>query len=106
MSASGGTGAAQFAVSTSGTLVYLTGSGDNNVMPIAWMDRTGQTTVMHSMPIDWSELKRDVRGDVFNVTNAIQRLARMKKDPWADFFTTKQTITRGMMTRVRPVSRR
>jgi bifunctional non-homologous end joining protein LigD len=51
-------------------------------------------------PIAWEELARDVRRDYFNVKNVPERLAKLKKDPWADFFTVKQSITKAMMKKV------
>ena len=53
-----------------------------------------------SMPIAWEELKNDVRFDYFNVRNAGDRLARQKLDPWRDFTTIKQTITKAHGKRV------
>ena len=53
-----------------------------------------------SMPIDWSELDRDVRNDYFNVRNAAERLAARKHDPWADFFSVRQSITAAMRKRL------
>ncbi|HEX2830154.1 MAG TPA: DNA ligase D [Burkholderiales bacterium] len=51
-------------------------------------------------PIAWEELATDVRRDHFNVKNVPQRLAKMKKDPWADFFEVKQSITKAMLKKV------
>ena len=51
-------------------------------------------------PIDWSELKSDVRFDHFNIGNVPERLARLKADPWAKFFDTRQTITGAMRKRL------
>jgi bifunctional non-homologous end joining protein LigD len=53
-----------------------------------------------SVPIAWEELDRDVRFAYFNATNVPDRLARLKKDPWADFFDHRQTVTKAMITRV------
>jgi len=44
-------------------------------------------------PVAWPELIDDVRFDHFNLRNVRERLARQRHDPWADFFTTRQTIT-------------
>ena len=49
-----------------------------------------------AMPIEWSELKRDVRFAYFNLRNVPRRLAGTRADPWADFFTARQTITAAM----------
>lgn len=51
-------------------------------------------------PIDWKELDRDIRRDHFNVRNVPQRLAKLKKDPWAGFFDVRQSITKAMMKKV------
>jgi serine/threonine-protein kinase len=45
---------AQFAVSDTGTLVYLPGESTNNDPPISWMDRSGQTTPLLAKPTNWS----------------------------------------------------
>ena len=52
------------------------------------------------MPIAWEELAKDVRFDYFNVRNAEDRLTKQKRDPWRDFATTKQTITKAHAKRV------
>jgi bifunctional non-homologous end joining protein LigD len=44
-------------------------------------------------PIDWDELTGKTRPDMYNINNLPKRLDRLKKDPWADFFTTRQSIT-------------
>jgi bifunctional non-homologous end joining protein LigD len=49
-----------------------------------------------SVPIAWDELDdTDVRAR-FNVQNVPQRLKRLGEDPWADYATTRQTITAKM----------
>jgi bifunctional non-homologous end joining protein LigD len=53
-----------------------------------------------STPIAWSELDSDVRFDHFNLLSVQARLKKMKKDPWAGFFATRQTVTRAMFNRV------
>jgi bifunctional non-homologous end joining protein LigD len=47
-----------------------------------------------SVPLAWDELdpKDDVRAR-FSVQNVPQRLAALKKDPWADYWKTRQSIT-------------
>jgi bifunctional non-homologous end joining protein LigD len=44
-------------------------------------------------PIAWDELTAKTRPDMFNITNLPKRLDKLKKDPWADFFTVRQSIT-------------
>ena len=54
-----------------------------------------------SMPIAWDEIEGDdVRFDRFNLRNAEERLSKQKRDPWRDFLTTKQTITKAHGKRV------
>jgi len=53
-----------------------------------------------STPIAWEELKKDVRFDYFNVRNVPARLARLKRGPWDEFFTLRQTITKALMKRL------
>jgi bifunctional non-homologous end joining protein LigD len=49
-------------------------------------------------PIDWNELTSKTRPDMYNVNNLPTRLARLKADPWADFFSTRQSLTREVRT--------
>jgi len=53
-----------------------------------------------STPIAWTELKSDVRFDRFNLKTVLARLSTMKNDPWADFFRTRQAVTKAMFERV------
>ena len=53
-----------------------------------------------SMPIDWRELRTDVRFDHFNLRNAPARLKKQKVDPWKDFLATKQSLTKAMLKSV------
>ncbi len=50
-----------------------------------------------SVPLSWDELdpKDDIRAR-FNVLNLRQRLARLKSDPWADYWKSRQRITPAM----------
>jgi bifunctional non-homologous end joining protein LigD len=50
-----------------------------------------------SVPLAWEELdpKEDVRAR-FNLLNVRERLARLKADPWADYWKTRQRITGAM----------
>jgi bifunctional non-homologous end joining protein LigD len=51
-----------------------------------------------SVPISWDELHagEDVRTR-FNVRNVPQHLAKLRKDPWADYARTRQSITPKML---------
>jgi bifunctional non-homologous end joining protein LigD len=50
-----------------------------------------------SVPLEWNELdpKEDIRGR-FNLLNVPERLARLKRDPWAEYWKTRQRITPAM----------
>lgn len=45
-----------------------------------------------SVPIAWSELGSLKGADQYTVRNILQRLSRLKKDPWADIARTKQEL--------------
>ena len=47
-----------------------------------------------SMPIEWDDLEEDVRFDHFNLRNAEAIIGARKRDPWREFGTLKQTITK------------
>jgi bifunctional non-homologous end joining protein LigD len=54
-----------------------------------------------SVPLSWDELdpKHDLRKQ-FNVRNVPERLAKLRKDPWADYWKrkTRQAITKKMLS--------
>ena len=45
-----------------------------------------------SVPIDWSELGSLKSANQYTVQNLMQRLARLRKDPWAAIGRIKQTL--------------
>jgi serine/threonine protein kinase/Tol biopolymer transport system component len=49
-------GAAQMAVSASGTLAYLPGPSRTGSVPIHWLDRQGTVTPLRATPTNWTEL--------------------------------------------------
>ena len=46
-----------------------------------------------SMPIAWEELTPILRSDQFTLANVDDRLARLEKDPWAEYDTVRQRLT-------------
>jgi bifunctional non-homologous end joining protein LigD len=53
-------------------------------------------------PLRWDELSTKLKADAYTVANIGERLQRRGfKDPWADFFKLKQSITRTMLRDVR-----
>jgi bifunctional non-homologous end joining protein LigD len=51
-----------------------------------------------SVPVAWDELATDLRSDHFTIHNLQDRLDRLRKDPWKDYFKTRQRITRQMLS--------
>jgi bifunctional non-homologous end joining protein LigD len=54
-----------------------------------------------STPLDWQELGRtDIRGK-FTVLTVPKRLAKLTLDPWAEYSSTRQSITEAMWRALR-----
>jgi bifunctional non-homologous end joining protein LigD len=45
-----------------------------------------------STPLTWDELSDDIRPNHYTLTNLQQRLDHVAKDPWAGFFSIRQTM--------------
>ena len=52
-----------------------------------------------AVPISWEELDQ-VRGHSFTIRNLKKRLGSLKRDPWAEFFESRQSITAKAMRQV------
>ena len=90
------TGGAQFAVSASGTLVYLPGQSTSVGVPIHWMDHEGKTTPLRATPANWFNPRfapdgrrlalqiNDGQNDVWVYEWARDTLARLTFDPAND----------------------
>jgi bifunctional non-homologous end joining protein LigD len=50
-----------------------------------------------SVPLAWEELSPALHSNAYTVTNVRERLAALKQDPWADYFTLKQRLTAKML---------
>jgi bifunctional non-homologous end joining protein LigD len=55
-----------------------------------------------STPLAWSELSAKTRPEAFTVETVPKRLATLRKDPWADFFSVDQVITSRTATALAP----
>jgi serine/threonine-protein kinase len=55
VSAQPGRAAAQFAVSQTGALAYLTGLSVGNESPVLWLSRDGKTAPLRAMPSNWAD---------------------------------------------------
>lgn len=49
-----------------------------------------------SMPVAWSEIEHDVRGDYFNIDNAADAVVQRRADPWGDYERSRQTLSASM----------
>lgn len=49
-----------------------------------------------SMPVSWDELDRLKNAAQWTIVDARQHLSFQTTDPWADYWTTRQTLTAGM----------
>jgi bifunctional non-homologous end joining protein LigD len=47
-----------------------------------------------AVPIAWEELTSKTRPDMYHLKNLPARLGKLKKDPWADFFSKRQSLSR------------
>ncbi len=45
-----------------------------------------------STPLAWNELSTRIKSNTFTLNNLPKRLLQLKKDPWKDFYDTKQSI--------------
>ena len=53
-----------------------------------------------SVPLAWEELSPKTDPERFTPAAVIARLKKLKRDPWEDFYKSKQAITKGMMQAV------
>jgi len=53
-----------------------------------------------STPVTWDEIDEDIRGTHFNIHNVPERVAKQRKDPWKDYWTSKQSLTRTMINQM------
>ncbi len=72
--------------------------GATSVAPYSTRARKGATV---SVPIAWDELNARLRSDHFTVDNVPARLAKLKRDPWADLPNVRQSITASMVRRLK-----
>ncbi|HEX6751714.1 MAG TPA: DNA ligase D [Longimicrobium sp.] len=53
-----------------------------------------------SVPLSWEELSPKIRSEAFTPAAVIERLKKLTRDPWEDFYKTRQTITKQMKAAV------
>jgi bifunctional non-homologous end joining protein LigD len=67
------------------------GRGATAIGPYSTRARDGATV---AAPLRWEELKgQDNSGVLYNIESMINRVAKMKSDPWADYGKLKQRLT-------------
>jgi bifunctional non-homologous end joining protein LigD len=53
-----------------------------------------------STPVSWDEIDEDIRGTHFNLLNVPARVAKQRKDPWAGYWSAKQSLTKAMIKKM------
>ena len=53
-----------------------------------------------SVPLAWDELSPQLRSDHCTLSNLPRRLQQLDMDPWLDYVSGRQTITRSMLARL------
>ena len=72
--------------------------GATAIAPYSTRNRAGAPV---SVPIGWEELGPKITSDHFNIHNLPARLAKLKKDPWADIGSSKQAINASMLRQLK-----
>ncbi|HEX3659112.1 MAG TPA: DNA ligase D [Pirellulales bacterium] len=67
--------------------------GATSVAPYSTRSRPGATV---STPLEWDELTGKTDAGTFDIAALPKRLAKLKRDPWQNFFEVKQSITAAM----------
>eukprot|EP00456_Euglypha_rotunda_P066416 TRINITY_DN571_c0_g1_i12.p1 TRINITY_DN571_c0_g1~~TRINITY_DN571_c0_g1_i12.p1 ORF type:complete len:891 (-),score=245.55 TRINITY_DN571_c0_g1_i12:5647-8319(-) len=66
------------------------GRGSTAVIPYSPRARTGAPV---STPLAWEELSEKMHSDHFTIRNVLRRLASIKRDPWEQLSSTRQSLT-------------
>jgi bifunctional non-homologous end joining protein LigD len=66
------------------------GRGASAIVPYSTRARSGAPV---AMPVAWDDLRRLEAANQFTIQNAVERLRRQKKDPWADIGRVRQTVS-------------
>lgn len=67
--------------------------GSTSVAPYSSRAKHGAPV---SAPLGWNELSPDVGPADLTIENVPARLGKLKKDPWAEFFSIRQSITKAV----------
>jgi bifunctional non-homologous end joining protein LigD len=66
------------------------GRGASAIVPYSTRAKSGAPV---AMPVAWEELRRLEAPNQFTIQNAVERLRRQKKAPWADIGRVRQTVS-------------
>jgi bifunctional non-homologous end joining protein LigD len=69
------------------------GRGATAVAPYSTRSRPGAPV---ATPLHWREVTASIRSDHFSVENIPNRLKKMKRDPWEEMFTVRQSLTQAI----------
>jgi bifunctional non-homologous end joining protein LigD len=69
------------------------GRGATAILPYSTRARPGAPV---STPLAWDELSARLRSDHFDLRNVPKRLASLKRDPWENIGTTRQSLTQSL----------
>lgn len=61
---------------------------------IAAYSTRARTGIPVSVPVRWEELKASLDPAAFTMETVPRRLAKLRKDPWAEYWTTRQALPR------------
>jgi bifunctional non-homologous end joining protein LigD len=53
-----------------------------------------------STPVAWDEIDEDIRGTHFNLHNVPARVLKQRKDPWADYWKSRQALTKTIIKKM------
>jgi bifunctional non-homologous end joining protein LigD len=67
--------------------------GATVIAPFSTRARAGAPV---AVPLSWDEVDKKILPNHFNVKNIRSRLEHLKKDPWENYFSTRQSITKSM----------
>jgi bifunctional non-homologous end joining protein LigD len=57
-----------------------------------------------SVPLTWSEVKPSLNPLLFTINTVRQRLKRLRRDPWKDYWTTRHVLSRAMIKAVKAMA--
>jgi len=69
---------------------FRNGRGATFIAPYSTRARDGAAV---AMPLAWDELSPRLRADHFNVRNVMQRMAKLRADPWKDASSKRQVLS-------------